>query len=147
VRHVVGSTHAQFVHRVEPGPLVRVRELRLAGAALGGTGDDLVLDVGDVAHVGDVEADPLEVATDHVEHERGASVAHVGDVVDRRAAHVHRDLPGLAGDQLDRVAQQRVADPDGGHGCRGYLRLSATLFGNLGVDTNRCSGRLGGASP
>ena len=45
--------------------------------ALGGAGDDLVVDVGDVADVGDVEPGPLEVAADHVEHHGGAPVTDV----------------------------------------------------------------------
>ena len=37
-----------------------------------------------------------------------------GRVVHRRAAHVHRHLPGLAGGELDGVARERVADADHG---------------------------------
>ena len=56
---------------VEPVQLRRSRRPRTARASSGsvvprsrGAGDDLVLDVGDVAHVRDVEAAPLEVAAD-----------------------------------------------------------------------------------
>ncbi len=72
VGDVVGTADAEPVHLVEVRALVGLRELGLGRAPLGGAGDDLVLDVGDVAHEGDVEPRPLEVAADHVEHERGS---------------------------------------------------------------------------
>ena len=118
VRHVVGAAHAEPVHRVEPRLLVLAGELRLARAAFGGAGDDLVFDVGDVADVVDVEPGPLEVPADHVEDQRRAPVTDVGDVVDGGAADVDRHLSRVAGHELHGVAQQRVADPDG-HGGRG----------------------------
>ena len=51
-----------------------------------GPADDVVVDVGDVRHVGDVKAREEQVAPQHVEDEREAAVPEVGQVVDRRAA-------------------------------------------------------------
>ena len=59
--------------------------------------DDVVVDVGDVGDVGDLEARPLEVAAQHVEHEREPAVAEVRRAVDGGPAHVHRHLARLAG--------------------------------------------------
>ena len=111
VRPVVGSLHVEAVHEAEVDLFVLAGELGLGDSAFGSAGDDLVFDVGDVAHVGDVETGPLEVATDDVEDHGRTRVADVRLVVDRRPAHVHRHLPGLAGNELHRVAQERVADP------------------------------------
>ena len=48
-----GRSDVQAVELVPVVVLVLLRELRLGRAPLRGAGDDLVLDVGDVAHVGD----------------------------------------------------------------------------------------------
>ena len=97
VRHVIGAAHAEAVHRGEPCLLVHARQLRLARAAFGDAGDDLVFDVGDVADVVDVEPGPFEVPADHVEDQGGAPMTDVGDVVDRWAADVDRHLSGSRG--------------------------------------------------
>ena len=110
--HLVGRRHTEPLELGPVGRLVAIRELVLARALPGGPGDDLVLDVGHVAHVRDVVPTPLEVAADDVEHERGAAVADVRHVVDGRPADVHRHPPGDARDELDVLARHRVVDPD-----------------------------------
>ena len=73
--------------------------------------DDLVVDVGDVADVRDVEAPPLQVPPDGVERQRAAGVAHVGHVVDGGPADVERDLARLAGlEQPTLSARERVVN-------------------------------------
>ena len=67
------------------------------GAALGGPGDDLVVDVGDVAHEGDVETRPLEVAADTSKTTAVRPWPTCGDVVDGRAADVDRQLARARG--------------------------------------------------
>ena len=55
---------------------------------------DLVVDVGDVAHVSDVVR-AIEVpqqAEQHVEHDHRARVADMGKIVDRRSADIHADI-------------------------------------------------------
>ena len=90
VRHLVGPQHVEPVELLPVDVLVGARELGLGGPALGGAGDDLVLDVGDVADVRHRVAPPAQVAADRVERDRGAAVTEVRHVVRRRAAHVHR---------------------------------------------------------
>jgi hypothetical protein len=51
--------------------------------------DDLVVDVGDVAHVGDAIAAHPQPAPHHVENHEHAPVAEVTVVVDRHPADVH----------------------------------------------------------
>jgi hypothetical protein len=60
-----------------------------ADAALQRTLDDLVFDVGDVAHIGHAPAAGQQPAVDHVERQHHAGVAQVALVVDRDAADVH----------------------------------------------------------
>ena len=64
-------------------------ELARRLAILGGAPDDLVVYVGDVAHVGEAVAAMAQIAAHDVEHEQHARVADVHVVVHREAAHVH----------------------------------------------------------
>ena len=68
------------------------------GPPLGvGAVDDLVVDVGDVGDVVDLEAPPVEIAAQHVVDEGEAAVADVRGAVDGRAADVHaRACPARA---------------------------------------------------
>src|SRR5699024_5287652 len=63
------------------------------GARLGGPREDLVVDVGDVADVGDLETAALEPAHQHVEGDEGAQVPQVGRALRGRAADVQRHRP------------------------------------------------------
>ena len=81
------ASQSAAISSVEPRPRV-------------GAVDDVVVDVGDVRDVADLEARPLEVAAQHVEHEREAAVAEVRRAVDGRPAHVHRHLARLARREL-----------------------------------------------
>ena len=74
------------------------------------TFDDLIVDIGDVLHVGHVEAAPHEVAADDIEAHERARVADVDAVVDGRAAHIHADLAGFLRLELDFLAQLSVVD-------------------------------------
>src|SRR5688572_6940186 len=133
MRHLVRPQDPQPVELLPVDGLIALGDLGL-GAALGpGLVDDLVVDVGDVAHMEDVEAAPLQRPADGVERERAAGVADVGHVVDRRAADVERDLPRLARNQFDFVGGERVVDehPDQATGARlgspmDYLPTSAS---------------------
>ena len=58
---------------------------------LGGAPDDLVVDVGEVAHEGDVVAAEAQIAVEHVDGDQGARVADVRAVVDGDAAPVDAD--------------------------------------------------------
>ena len=52
---------------------------------------DLVVDVGDVAHIGDVlgAVEVPQQPEQHVEHDDRPRIADMGEVVDRRPAHIH----------------------------------------------------------
>ena len=79
-------------------------------AVLGRALDDLVVDVGDVAHVGDREAARTQPAAHDVEHDHDARVPDVAVVVDGHAAHVHAHLARLDGYEILLLARERVVD-------------------------------------
>ena len=58
---------------------------------------DLVVDVGDVAHIGDVvgAVEVPQQPEQHVEHDDRPCIADMGEVVDRRAAHIHAHVCGI----------------------------------------------------
>ena len=70
---------------------------RQTGIILRGARVDLVVDVGDVADIGDVlrPVDVTEQPKQHVEHDDGARIADMGEVVDRRPAHIHAHVGGI----------------------------------------------------
>ena len=61
--------------------------------------DDLVVDVGDVAHVADAQATGLEPALNHVKGDHRTGVAEVAEVVHRHAADIHAHVARLQGHQ------------------------------------------------
>ena len=99
-------------------PLGRLRDLadrlvqRQVGIIARGAGVDLVVDVGDVADIGDVlgAIDVAEQAEQHVEHDDRAGVADMGEVVDRRPAHVHAHVVGIDRHELGLLPRQRVVE-------------------------------------
>ncbi len=92
VRRLVGTQDPERVHRLPPARLELDGHLGLGPPLLGRPLDDVVVDVGDVRDVGHVEAAEEQVPAQHVEDERVATVSEVGQVVDRRPAHVHGRL-------------------------------------------------------
>ncbi len=93
-RFLVRRQHAQrhriFVHLIDKALRQRADRHVIFICAL----DDLVVDVGDVAHVGHllIAVNLTQVARDHVEHHHHARVADVAEVVYRHAAHIHADI-------------------------------------------------------
>lgn len=79
-------------------------------AVLDRAADDLVVDVGDVAHIRDPEADRAQPALHQVEHDHHARVAHVTIVVDGDPAYVHPHIAGLARHEDLLVTRERVVD-------------------------------------
>ncbi len=63
-------------------------------ASLVRTIDDLVVDIGDIAHIGDIEAGSAQPAVDHIEHHHHARMAQMTIIVDGHAAYIHTDLAG-----------------------------------------------------
>jgi hypothetical protein len=103
---VVGAADAEPVHRVVPGGLELGGDLGRRATVPSGAGDDLVVDVGDVRHVADLEARPLEVPAEDVPHEAEPAVPDVGHVRHGDAADVDGRLPRLP----------EVEGPDGAGG-------------------------------
>ena len=93
-RFDIGLLHAErsfvLVHRLDETR----GQLRDGFVVLGGTLDDLVVDVGDVANISGVEAAGGQPALDHVEHHHHPRVAKVAVVVHCHPAHVHSHLSG-----------------------------------------------------
>ncbi len=91
------------------------------------TANDLVVDVGDVAHVGDAQPARAQPARDQIEGDKRARVAEMAIVVNGHAAHIHADHAGL--DRSERLgrAGQCVVDE------QGHLVLSV---GARGPDRN-----------
>ena len=81
------------------GEALGERGHRLAGFRAGG--DDLVVDVGDVAGVDHLRVEPGEQPVEHVEHHHRPRVADVHVVIDRRAAHI--ECYPLRVERLERV--------------------------------------------
>ena len=92
---------------------VGFRQLDRRDAGLLGAGDDLVVDVGEVAHEGDVVAEEAQVAEHDVEGHQRARVADVRAVVDRHAADVHADFAGKQRDEFFEAAGQCVVEFQG----------------------------------
>ena len=108
LQHPEGA--AVLVH--VPGEALRERAEVLA--VLVRAGDDLVVDVGDVAHVRHLVAQAAQVAHDHVERHQHPRVAEVAVVVDGHAAYVHPHAPGLDRTEFLLRSRQGVVDPQHG---------------------------------
>ena len=73
---------------------------------------DLVIDVGDVARIGDVlgAVDLPQQPEQHVEHDDRPCVADMGKIVNGRPAHVHAHIGPIDGLQPLLAARQRVVE-------------------------------------
>ena len=58
----------------------------------GGALDDLVVHVGDVAHIGEVVSCITQVASDDVEGDEGTAMADMTVIIDSDATHIHAHL-------------------------------------------------------
>ncbi|MDT4843544.1 hypothetical protein FQZ97_774780 [compost metagenome] len=79
-------------------------------AVLVGAADDLVVDVGDVAHVGQVVAALAQPAGDHVERHHHPRMADMAEVIDGHAADVHAHLVADQRLEVFLGLAQRVVD-------------------------------------
>ena len=71
---------------------------------------DLVVDIGDVAHVFQRPAARAQVARDHVEADQQTRVPEVAVVIHRDAADVEADAAGLQGYEILYPTRERVVD-------------------------------------
>ena len=96
LRHVHGGARrgihgqqADVGHVAVEALHLRVPDGAIIGVALARDTQDVIVDVGDVAHMVYVDIEQDETPGDDVEHVVGEGVSHVGSVVRRDAAHVH----------------------------------------------------------
>src|SRR5690606_22191207 len=77
------------------GVNVEVRDLIHALTGLHGLSNDLVVDVGDVAHILNPITRSAQPALDHVKAHQHPGMAQVAKIIDGHAADVHTDAPRL----------------------------------------------------
>ena len=99
VDHVAGGArlvrrrlHAKLAVRLGELAFVDIRALPPLLARGGGLVEDLVVDVGDIAHERHLVAQSLEPAAHHVERDGGADVADMRRALHGGATHVDTDL-------------------------------------------------------
>ena len=80
-----------------------------------GAGVDLVIDVGDVAHIGHARIEHAQQPGQHVEHHHGAGVADMGAVIDRRPADIHAHMAGIERGETLALPRQAVVQAQTGH--------------------------------
>ena len=111
------DVRAEHVQRVEVAVVlvgVALRELARGLAPLVRAVDDLVVDVRDVADVGDLDPAVLQVAQQQVGDQGRARVADVAEVVDRGAAAVEPTAPRLEQLEGPLLACEGVVDDERG---------------------------------
>ncbi len=117
LRHVVGGARvvrgafdAQGVEVAVHLGDHAVRQLPNGLAVLDRAADDLVLDIGDIAHEGDPVSAALQPALRHVEGHGRTRMTDVAQVVHRDAAHVHAHAARLDGRKILQGTRERVVD-------------------------------------
>ncbi len=121
-RLVIRLLHAQRGRILVHGLNETAGQLRDRLAVLDGALDDLVIDVGDIAHISNVQSRLAQPALHHIEHHHHPSVTKMAIVVDRHAADVHADLAWFDWRKRLLLTRQRVIYFQVAHG---KLRLRA----------------------
>ena len=125
VRGDVGRSDAKRAHVVKVMTLVPLGDHRRVDSLRLGRRNDLVVDVGDVAGIGQAVGAILmpNQPRQRIEHHRRPRIADMGSAIDGRAAHIHGDPLGIGGFELALGARHRVVKLD--HGCtRRWRRVS-----------------------
>ena len=112
-RFDVGGQRAEAAHVALVGVAGAPGQRLDALVVVGGPHDDAVVDVGDVAHVGDARISPLEQAIEHVEHHDRPRIADMDIVVDGRAADIETHMACIERHERFFFARQRVVDDEG----------------------------------
>ncbi len=73
---------------------------------------DLVIHIGDVAHIGDMPfpVEPSQEAEEHIEDDDGSRVADVGQVVNGRSADIEAHVRGIDRNEFALLARERVVE-------------------------------------
>ena len=93
----LGRRHPQGGHVLPEGGDVALGHLLPGHPGLLGPAQDLVVDVGKIAHPGDLEPPALEIAHQDLEGHAGAGMAQVAVVVNRHPAGVETHFSGGEG--------------------------------------------------
>ena len=122
---VVRLEGAEQRHVLDEPPLGLFGDLRDLPPRLPRPGVDLVVHVGEVAHIGDAfwAVDAAQKPVQRVEHHHGPGVAEMCPVVDGRTADVHAHVVRIEGIERLLAPRLRVVEHDRGHlvlspGCR-----------------------------
>ncbi len=115
----VRRTHAQRAHVLAVGGGELVGDDRDRHALFAGGVVDLVVDVGDVAGVGQPAIAAAQHVGQYAKHHGSARIADVHVVVDRRPAHVHGHAGGIERREGFDAARQAVEEVQAHGGCRG----------------------------
>src|SRR5690606_1167507 len=86
--------YAQFFGILIHGPDELISQCLNRNAALIGAIDDLVINVGNVAHVSNIKTGGPQPAVDHIEHHHHTRVAEMTIIVNRHATNIHADFAG-----------------------------------------------------
>ena len=115
----VRSQHTEcgriFVHRLNETFGQRSERLTVLVCAV----DDLVVDVGNVTDVGDVESGCLQIAVDDIEHHQHPGMSQMAEVVYGHAADIHLNLSRFEGDEVLFFVGEIVIDLQ--HDCSGNV--------------------------
>ena len=134
--HVIGFQGTQRAHIVKVPADRFLGDVPDAAARVGGTRVDLVIHIGEIAHLGDVtgSVDMAQQAVKHVEDHNGAGIAQMGAIIDGGAADIHPHIVGVQRGEHLFPAGLGVVQFDGRHrfltrGCAAGLTTS-TRVGN-----------------
>ena len=129
---MVGSPHHVFRFRDAQDALVGQESINIFGRVityielgLGGFGDDSIVHIGKIGHLGDFKAARTQkAAQDILENER-PKIANMSEVVDRGAAGVHPYLPWMQGHERLVFSPKRILENNIAHRSCGILGRSA----------------------
>ncbi|MNZ86245.1 hypothetical protein D3C78_1050620 [compost metagenome] len=123
------ADHVQHLRHIVGGPGLEIRAFDAQGvrilvqrrnhavgqladgfAVFHGPTDDLVVDVGDVAHIGHAQAAGAQPALHDIKGDHGAGMPQMTQVIDGHAAHIHADVARLKRRKRFQCTRQRVVD-------------------------------------
>src|ERR1700683_697878 len=135
-RLVIGWQHAEALAILVHGVDEALRQGLDWFAVLGRAPDDLVIDIGDVAHIGQPIAPLPQVTAHHIEYQEHARMSDVYVVVHGEPAHVHAQRARDDGPKLLLMPAEGVVDAD--HAKR--ARRSRALPGGIALSRGASSG-------
>ena len=70
--------------------------------------DDLVVDIGNIAHIGHVIAEMAQITGDDIEDHHHPGMADMTEVIDRHTTDIHADLIALPGFEFRLFPRQAI---------------------------------------